>query len=55
MHKLTGALCARYRLQGMAVITCLDDNAKPGFVPTARQRNTVVSHSAQLDSRYNAT
>ena len=38
MHKLTRTLCAHYRLQGIAVITFLDDKlyAKPGFVPSVR-------------------
>jgi hypothetical protein len=56
MHKLTGTLCAHYRLQGIAVITYLDDKlyAKPGFVPTARQRNTAVPHGERLGFRYNA-
>ena len=54
MHEVTGALCARYRLRGVAVITYLNDKlyAKPGFVPTARQRNTVVPHCEQLGFRY---
>jgi hypothetical protein len=54
MHELTGTLCARYRLRGVAVITYLNDKlyAKPGFVPTARQRNTVVPHCEQLGFWY---
>ena len=38
IHKLTRTLCAHYRLQGIAVITFLDDKlyAKPGFVPSVR-------------------
>ena len=56
MHKLTRTLCAHYRLQGMAVITYLDDKlyAKPGFVPTVRQRNAVVPHGERLGFRYNS-
>jgi hypothetical protein len=56
MHKLTRTLCARYRLQGMTVITYLDDKlyAKPGFVPTVRQRNAVVPHGERLGFRYNS-
>jgi hypothetical protein len=56
MHKLTRTLCAHYRLQGMAVITYLDDKlyAKPSFVPTVRQRNAVVPHGERLGFRYNS-
>ena len=56
MHKLTRTLCAHYRLQGMAVLTYLDDKlyAKPGFVPTVRQRNAVVPHGQRLGFRYNS-